>query len=75
MSTPRERAQHLFKADEKQTASDRRDREFFALRKAQEEENRKKTERLRALRLAHEATLPPKAAKPARRGKSVAPSE
>lgn len=73
MSTPRERAEQLFSRSDRQTAlHDRRDSEIFALRRARDEENHAKTERLKALRLAHEASQPkpaPKAAK-TRRGKT-----
>lgn len=69
MTTPRERAQQLFsRADKERDAASRRDSEVFAMRKAQDAANQAKTERLRALRLAHEAANPkpkpePKAAK------------
>jgi uncharacterized protein YecE (DUF72 family) len=60
MTTARERAEQLFsKTEEKQRAADSRDASFFALRKQQEAANQEKTRRLRELRLAHEATLPP----------------
>ena len=67
MSTPRERAEQLFsRSDKERVAHSRRDQEIFALRKAQDAENHAKTERLKALRLAHEATLEAaKAANPA----------
>ncbi len=52
----------------------KRDVDFFAERKAKEAANHEKTLRLRALRLAHEATLP-KVVKPARKGKKAAGKE
>jgi hypothetical protein len=56
--------------ESQRTASAQRDAEFFAERRARDAANLEKTLKLRALRLAHEATLPPKAAKPARKSKA-----
>jgi hypothetical protein len=59
MTNPRQRAEQLFSnAETKRKTADSRDAAFFALRRAQAAANQEKTERLRALRLAHEATLP-----------------
>lgn len=58
-------------ADERRAAEDKRDAAIHAERKAQDVANQAKTERLRALRLAHEAALPKveKAPKKARKAK------
>ena len=65
MMSPRERAEKFFtKTEEKQRATDAKDAEFFRIRSEQQAANQEKTRRLRALRLAREATLP-KPAKPA----------
>jgi len=55
-------------------AMSKRDESFFAERKARDAANLEKTLRLRALRLAHEASQPPKPAKPAPRAKKAKPA-
>lgn len=72
MNTPRDSAGKVpARADRQRDAHDRRDAEVFALRRAQDAANKAKTERLRALRLAHEATLPKPEPKPAKRAKTA----
>lgn len=81
MSTPRDRAQQLFsRSDKERNAASKRDNEVFAMRRAQDAANQAKTERLRALRLAHEAANPkpapkPKGAAKAKRAKTPAEGE
>ena len=58
-------------ADEQRTATEKRDAAFITERKARDAANPEKTLRLKALRLAHEATLPPKPAKPVRKAKKA----
>jgi hypothetical protein len=55
-------------SEAQRSASAKRDADFFAERKAREAANLEKTLKLRALRLAHEATLP-KVEKPKSRAK------
>ncbi len=57
-------------SDAQRTATSKRDADFFAERKSRDAANLEKTMRLRALRLAHEATLP-KAPPPKRRAKKA----
>ncbi len=72
MASVRERAEKAFsKADNARTSTDKRDQAFFAERKAREAANLEKTKKLKALRLAHEATLP-KVEKKVRGKKAVA---
>ncbi len=59
-------------SESQRSASDKRDTDFFAARKARDAENLEKTNRLRALRLAHEASLPPKPEKVVRKAKPKA---
>lgn len=47
-------------ADERRTASDKHDAQYFLERKAKEARNLELTKKLKAQRLAHEATLLPK---------------
>jgi len=61
-------------SETQRAASAKRDADFFAERKAREAANLEKTMRLRALRLAHEATMP-KVTKPARKAKKAAPKK
>jgi hypothetical protein len=56
-------------ADERRAASDKHDAQFFQERKAKEVRNLELTMKLKAQRLAHEATLPPKPKPIPRRGR------
>ena len=72
MSTkPNEGGRSKKSADERRDASEKHDAQFFTDRKAKEVSNLELTLKLRAQRLAHEATLP-KPAKPAAKSKSKA---
>lgn len=58
-------------AEERRTASEKHDAQFFKDRKAKEAKNLELTLKLRAQRLAHQATLPKPEQKPAPRRQSV----
>ena len=68
---PNEGGRSKKSADERRDASDKHDAQFFTDRKAKEVSNLELTLKLRAQRLAHEATLP-KQAKPAPKSKAKA---
>jgi hypothetical protein len=65
---PNEGGRSKKSADERRDASEKHDAQFFTDRKAKEVSNLELTLKLRAQRLAHEATLP----KPAPKAKSKA---
>lgn len=66
---PNEGGRSKKSADERRDASEKHDAQFFTDRKAKEVSNLELTLKLRAQRLAHEATLP-KQAKPAAKSKT-----
>jgi hypothetical protein len=68
---PNEGGRSKKSADERRDASEKHDVQFFTDRKAKEVSNLELTLKLRAQRLAHEATLP-KQPKPAPKAKSKA---
>jgi hypothetical protein len=71
MSLPPSRGKRETRNSQSQRdAMSKRDETFFAERKARDAANQEKTMRLKALRLAHEATLPPKPVKPVRAKKA-----